>query len=245
MEAVTLATGIALAAYGLAIFRPRSGSSCHVGWLAAGALLGLAGAAALMLPHARALSALATVLGIIAALALGAAAVLGARIMAEARTVPPAGLPCIIVLGAHVHPDGTPSRALRQRLEAARAYLDANPATVAVVSGGQGPDETSTEADAMAAWLIAHGIRPERILREDRSTTTAENLRYTRRLLGGTEPVGIVTNDFHLWRALRIARRAGLAGARGIPAPSTRLYLPNNLVRECLAVCKNLLAKTM
>ena len=45
--------------------------------------------------------------------------------------------------------------------------------------------------------------------------------------------------------ALRIARRQGLAGARGIPAPSTRLYLPNNLMRECLAVCKNLLVKTM
>ena len=97
----------------------------------------------------------------------------------------------------------------------------------------------------MASWLIAHGIEAERILGEDKSTTTAENIRYALDLMDANKPVGIVTNDFHIWRALRIARRQRLRNASGVPAPSTRLYLPNNLARECFATVKNMLAGTM
>ena len=115
-----------------------------------------------------------------------------------------------------------------------------------MVSGGQGPDEPETEASAMARWLVQHGINKQRITLEDASTTTAENIAFTSQFIDmHREHVGIVTNDFHLYRALRIARRAGVAHAYGISAYSTPWYLPNNLLRECCAVIKNIYAGTM
>lgn len=245
VEILTLALGFACLAYGIAIFRPREESSCHVPWIAAGAVLGGTSGACMIWPRVAVMQLLTSLLGgaaVIGACAIAAASVL---ILAAAKDAPPANLSYLVVLGAHVHQNGTPSRALRQRLETARAYLVENPSAVAVVSGGQGADETCTEASAMARWLIAHGIEAERILGEDKSTTTAENIRYALDLLDANEPVGLVTNDFHIWRALRIARRQGLRNACGIPAPSTRLYLPNNLARECFATVKNMLAGTM
>ena len=84
----------------------------------------------------------------------------------------------LIVLGAGVN--GTaPSLSMLNRLTAAKAYLDAHPDCHAVLSGGQGPGEDITEAEAMRRWLTAHGIPDSRIIVEDKSLTTAQNASYT------------------------------------------------------------------
>lgn len=171
--------------------------------------------------------------------ALVVAGVLCGMVWSTAASRPPAGLDYLIVLGAGLRPDGTPSESLRLRLDAARDYLEENPDTRCIVSGGQGLGETRTESDAMFDYLVQQGVSTSCIVRESRSTTTAENIRYSRELLPEGASVGVVTNDFHLYRALRIAEKNGLAGARGLAAPSNPLYLPHALLRECAAILKD------
>jgi len=99
------------------------------------------------------------------------------------------------------------------------------------------------EARAMAAFLADAGIEPSRIFEEPRSEDTLENIRYSMALMEGEDPsVGIVTNGFHVYRAVRIARRAGLGHVWGIAAYSTPFYLPNNCLREGLGLIKDLVA---
>lgn len=98
----------------------------------------------------------------------------------------PENLDYLIVLGAHVN--GTRlSRALRFRVEKAEEYLRENPRTLAVLSGGRGVDEKISEAKAMADYLLAHGIERERLLLEERSVSTAENLRFSLELSTGNK----------------------------------------------------------
>ena len=159
----------------------------------------------------------------------------------KAHTKAPDNLDAIIVLGAQVWPDG-PSRALRYRLEAARSYLEENEGTVCVVSGGQGANEPCPEAEAMAAYLIERGIPSQRIFLEADSTNTRENLFYSSRFLSpGEDHIGIVTNDFHILRALLLAGRLGYGHVWGIPARSSLFSLPANAIREYFALIKALL----
>ena len=172
------------------------------------------------------------------ALAVGA---LSALIATTAAATPPAGVDCLVVLGAGLRPDGYPSETLRFRLEAALAYLDENPETGCVVSGGQGFGESRTEADAMAEYLEARGLDGARITKEERSSTTVENIRNSSELLDPGDSVAVVTNDFHLYRALRIAEKNGLPGAYGLAARTNPLYLPQATLRECAAIVKEAL----
>lgn len=155
------------------------------------------------------------------------------------------GLSHIIVLGAQVHEDG-PSLVLQYRLDKAAAYLSENPETLCIVSGGQGSNEPFSEAEGMKNYLLEKGIAEERILMEDRSMNTSQNIRYSRELLPeGTKAVGIVTNNFHVLRAVSIARKQGLAGAVGIAADSTVVYLPHNMLREFFGIVKDTLTGAM
>ncbi|NBI92374.1 YdcF family protein [Lachnospiraceae bacterium] len=86
----------------------------------------------------------------------------------------------ILVLGAGLNGD-KPSAVLEMRLEKARLYLQEHPQTVVIVSGGQGPTEPVSEAESMKNWLMEKGIPNSRIIMEDKSTTTAENIRYSLR----------------------------------------------------------------
>ena len=179
-------------------------------------------------------------LAICVVLAAGALVVgaLSALIATTAAATPPAGVDCLVVLGAGLRPDGYPSETLRFRLEAALAYLDENPETACVVSGGQGFGESRTEADAMAEYLEARGLDGARITKEERSSTTVENIRNSSELLDPGDSVAVVTNDFHLYRALRIAEKNGLPGAYGLAARTNPLYLPQATLRECAAIVK-------
>lgn len=114
----------------------------------------------------------------------------------------------MIVLGAQVHAD-KPSVVLKYRLDEAILYLNENPETVCIVAGGQGKNEPYSEAYGMAQYLMQNGIDKDRILLEDQSKTTEENLRYSRKFLPEGAKVGIITNDFHMFRALQIAKNRG------------------------------------
>ena len=150
------------------------------------------------------------------------------------------GLDYIIVLGAQVRENG-PSVVLQYRLDAAIDYLEDNPDTICIVSGGQGANEPFSEAQGMADYLEKKDISKERILLETESKTTAQNISYSMKMLPEGVRVGIVTNNFHMFRALQIAKKQGLTQVSGIAAASKPLYLPNNMLREYLAEIKWLL----
>ena len=150
------------------------------------------------------------------------------------------GLDYIIVLGAQVKADG-PSKVLKHRLNTAVDYMEKNPQTVCIVSGGQGYNEPCTEAQAMAEYMESAGIAKERILLEDRSKTTQQNIRNSKRFMKDGASVGIITNDFHMFRAMQITKAQGLESAQALAAGSNPLYLPNNMLREYLAEWKYLI----
>ena len=143
----------------------------------------------------------------------------------------------VIILGAGVN--GTaPSLSMLNRLGAALTYLEAHPRCIAVPSGGQGAGEDITEAEAMAVWLIAHGIDEARIIREDRATNTLENLSYSLALIpdADTAAIAVVSSEYHLCRAQLMAASMGYT-VYGIPAHTTRPFLAvNHFIREALGV---------
>ena len=150
--------------------------------------------------------------------------------------------PCdyIIVLGAGVN--GTvPSMSLQDRIDAAYDYLAANPGCIGILSGGQGPGEDISEAQCMADRLTAKGIDKERLWLEDRSTSTRENIAYSLALIEektGQRPqtAGILSSEYHLYRAGQVARGQGLAPV-GIPAKTGWITLRlSYFLREIVAV---------
>lgn len=151
----------------------------------------------------------------------------------------------VIVLGAGVN-GTTPSLALQTRLDAVSAYLTAHPDTPVVLSGGQGPGEDITEAQAMQTALQAR-FPDKAFLLEDKATSTAENFRYSKAILSaaGIDPenasILIVTNDFHMARACLLARRQGVhALTLAAPLPYGWLTV-NYYVREAFALVKTAL----
>ena len=137
----------------------------------------------------------------------------------------------VVVLGAGVNGE-TPSLTLRTRIDAAAAYLEEHPDVPVVLSGGQGPGEAITEAECMRRALVRRGADESRLYPEERSTSTQENLRYSRAILEelGVDPaqrVAIVTSDFHLCRA----RLMWGGDTAAVPA-----HLPSTLYFQCLTV---------
>ena len=180
----------------------------------------------------------------------------------------PKGLDYITVLGAQVHDYG-PSVVLKYRLDTAIDYLNENPETICIVSGAKGFNEPFTEAEGMARYLEQQGISPDRIIREDLAENTTGNIKYTMEIIKAQEalsdnqnaliqtdnesPVnslteqdkqitlGIVTNNFHIYRALKIARQAGGADYHGVYVYTSYLSFPHYILREYCAVCVGLL----
>ena len=144
----------------------------------------------------------------------------------------------IIVLGAQVYENG-PSPILNCRLWVALQYLIENPDTICIVSGGQGYNEPFPEAVGMENYLIENGISPERIIKEPESQNTKENLEFSKRLIPEDDAtVGVVTNNFHVFRAIQTAKRIGISNVYGIAAYTPVGFLPNNLLREFFGVVK-------
>lgn len=147
----------------------------------------------------------------------------------------------IVVLGAQLKTTG-PSRVLQYRLDTAYEYLTAHPDTKVIVSGGQGSNEPASEAQGMYDYLVKRGIEPDRIVLEDKSVNTEQNIRFSKEFLqADADKVGIVSNNFHVFRAVKLAKAAGYRNVVGIAAPATAFYLPNNMLREFFGVVKDFL----
>ena len=145
----------------------------------------------------------------------------------------------IIVLGAHVN--GTKlTLALLERVRRALLYLEENPGTKAVLSGGRGDGERISEAEAMYRYLTEHGISPERLIKEERSTNTKENLDFSLAVSGDLEhSVGVVTNNFHVFRGVAIGRKCGCRNIYPIPSRYCSWRLLIYIPREILAILKD------
>ncbi|MGI5935431.1 MAG: YdcF family protein [Oscillospiraceae bacterium] len=161
-------------------------------------------------------------------------------IIISARTSKDPKADYLIVLGAGLN-GSTPSLSMVNRLTAALDYLEKYPEAVAIVSGGQGEGEDMTEAQAMENWLVARGVAPERIIREEKSTTTYENLKYSLEIiksLGGdpTGRVAIVSSEYHLYRAKLMARDLGADPVGVAGKTSYPILRLNYFIREGFAV---------
>lgn len=144
----------------------------------------------------------------------------------------------VIVLGCGLHGD-TPSSNLIDRLTAAIDYSSKNTDAVIVVSGGQGPQEDCTETEAMYKYLVEKGVPSERIIMEDKATSTNENYRFSKEILDGIfgddYEVVYITNSFHSYRAGKLAELNGL-NAKAYNARTKLSSVIPNYCREVLAV---------
>lgn len=145
----------------------------------------------------------------------------------------------LIVLGCGIRRDGTPTPLLRARLDCALAFAKAQKAETGrdllfVTSGGQGPDEVTSESACMKAYLLSQGVPENRIIEEDRSTSTYENMKYSAEKIRAVRTDGKVayaTTNYHVFRGGLYASRVGMK-AVGMGAPTRWYFWPNAAVRE-------------
>ena len=144
----------------------------------------------------------------------------------------------IIVLGAQVKPDGTPSVALERRLAVALAAYQESPQTI-IACGAQGGTEPRAEGDVMRDWLVEQGVDPSRAVAETSSYNTRQNLQNAKAIMEerGLSRALIVTSDYHVARALRLCEQVGIA-ASGRGSPSKPEYFLRNHIQEGLSTIK-------
>lgn len=172
------------------------------------------------------------------AVLLAAAALIGFVYYQETHLPEQGDSDVILVLGAQVKPDGTPSEALLRRLTAALEAYQQKRQTI-IVCGAQGGDEPRAEGDVMRDWLIENGVEPDDVVAETDSFNTRENLRYAKAIMesrGLTEAL-VVTSDYHVARALELCRQEGIS-ATGKGSPSKPEYFIKNHLREGLSWIK-------
>lgn len=159
------------------------------------------------------------------------------------RLEPAGAMDYLVVLGCGIRADGTPSPLLAGRVDRARKFdaacVEAGgaPATF-VPSGGQGPDEVTSEAQSMRDYLVSQGVSPDRIVLENRSTTTNENMEFSRKVIeehAGRDAsellVGFSTTNYHVFRGYVCAHRAGMA-VQGMGSRTRAYFWPNAFLRE-------------
>ncbi len=159
----------------------------------------------------------------------------------------------IVVLGTTVYDHG-PCYLLRQRLKEGAKWADEYQEAKIVVTGGQGPTEPFTEGSEMKRYLVEElGVDATRILVEEESMNTYENMTFTGKMLEDTDTnfsyedssILVVTNNFHMFRAMQITKKAGFENISGAPS-GTYIYLfPHYMVREFFSIAKNLVLGRM
>lgn len=153
-----------------------------------------------------------------------------------------------IVLGANVKTDGTASRIMRQRLRAAMEFMEKNPDAMVILSGGKGDDEPISEAECMYQTIVEMGADPSRLLMEEGSFDTRDNLMFSWDIIesrGGTEKaVAVITSEFHQRRAAYIGDTLGIKTC-AVPAHTDQwFYRVNYTLREVFAFVKAALVNT-
>ena len=187
--------------------------------------------------------------GILALMSLVLFTALEIPILSASKTNAPKNVDVVVVLGCAVYGE-SPSWPMVERVDAAFAYLEENPDTLCIVSGGQGDGEAISEAECMRRLLVNKGIDPERIYLEDKSTSTKENIAYSYSIIeqilpnsksqDGSFSVAFVSSEYHLFRTRFLARMQD-HDIYLIAAKTTRLVLRvNYFIREAPAMLKAL-----
>lgn len=173
------------------------------------------------------------------ALGLGWAGFLTGLILSYQAVPPPDGRN-VVVLGAQVYSAERMGRSLTYRVEKACEYLEANPDVACTVTGGQGPNEPCPEALTARNALISKGVDPARLYMEDQSRNTRQNLENAKEIAEreglGDEAV-VVSQSFHLYRAVKLAEAAGFK-AYGLAADTDPIIYPQYYGRELLSLTK-------
>lgn len=144
----------------------------------------------------------------------------------------------VIVLGCRVRGE-TPSSLLASRCYNAAKVLQEHPEAVCIVAGGQGEGEDITEAEAMRRLMLQYGIAEDRVYKEDKSTSTAENFAFSLDIMereGLSGNVAVVTSDYHQYRASLYAKRAGLGDTGHYSGSTSIYYFMNSWLREWAAL---------
>ena len=169
-------------------------------------------------------------------------AVVISALMINAMLSRPANNATAVVLGAQVKPWG-PSVLLRQRIDAAEKYMDDNPTSNAVVTGGQGTDEIMSEGQCMFETMVSDGIDPHRIYPETKAENTDQNIRYSLRIIednGLNRDIAIVSDSYHQLRARLIAKHNDKEISIGAVNTKNNLIglsaYPSYFVREWIAI---------
>lgn len=156
----------------------------------------------------------------------------------------------VIVLGAGVKED-RPSLELKYRLDSAIEFVKKEgSSSKIIVCGGRGSDEENSEAFVMEKYLLEHGIDKSMIIKEEKSTTTYENIQYADIIIRegevekSSKKIAICTNDFHVFRAKLIAKDMGYDVA-GLPSKTPLYIIPNHHVREYFAICVAFLTRLL
>ena len=165
--------------------------------------------------------------------------VLEGLIISKMTAVPKVKCDYIIVLGAQIK--GTKvTNSLRERLDTAYDYIILNPETKIIVSGGQGDGEDIAEASAMKEYLAERGIESSKIMMENRSFNTNENMKYSVAFIDDKNAsVGIVSSNFHIYRSIKLAKAQGLTNVSGIASPCDSILFLNYIVRESIGITKD------
>jgi len=175
----------------------------------------------------------------VVATGVGIFIVLEGLIISNMTVVPKAGCDYIIVLGAQIR--GTSiTNSLKERLDTAYDYIDRNPDTKIIVSGGQGQGEDIAEAYAMKEYLVSRGIESSKIMMENRSINTYENMKFSVGFIDDkAASVGIVSSNFHIYRSIKLAKAQGLTNVSGIDSPCDSILFLNYMVRESVGITKD------
>ena len=147
----------------------------------------------------------------------------------------------VIVLGCGLRGERV-SVGLAKRLNKAAEYHEKNSDAIIIVSGGQGPQEDISEALAMKRYLVDKGVPEEKIIMEDKSTSTITNFRYSRAIMEkegmSLDSVVLVTNAYHVYRATSYAEDEGFLEVAHLGTDIIWYTIPMNYMREMMAVVK-------
>ncbi len=158
----------------------------------------------------------------------------------------------VIVLGCGLKKDGTPTPILKGRVDRALAFVkeqeeQTGKKAIFITSGGKGTDERNSESRAMKNYLLEQGVPEDRIIEEDRSRTTYENMKYSKEIILREDPqakIAFATTNFHVFRSGLFARRFKMR-AVGMGAETKWYFWPNAAVREFAGLIINHVGKQL
>uniref|UniRef100_UPI0023F86392 YdcF family protein n=1 Tax=Streptococcus orisratti TaxID=114652 RepID=UPI0023F86392 len=169
-------------------------------------------------------------LGILVAYLVGLSILYTSSSFVNLINILPPKLDYVVVLGAGlIGEQVTPL--LASRIDRGIAIYRKNPGSKLIMSGGQGPDEVISEAQAMANYALVKGVAADDIILENKSTNTKENIKFSRNLMTNGSQFALVTNYYHVFRALLIARQLGIK-CIGYGAKTKFYFSLNAFIRE-------------